>query len=196
MESRSFWRNTCLAATLCISQLASAMPMLVDPGAGTLSLVADSPTRLPRIDGLAFDAYGNLFGALETANSNGGIVYIDKHSGAVTDLDIGTVTGADQLKFAPDGTLYVTNELTPAQPGNRLFQAQIQYGAGNIPVGATVTSVTTSLALNNPEGLAILQQDDPGFGPAGTLYVGEDLSNGEIHRIGISGSNGTSTRLV
>ncbi len=134
-----------LGLGLLVSASAHALPVLTDPSVGQLSLVAANPARLPRIDGLAFDAHGNLFGALETAGSDGGIVYIDKQTGNVTPLHIGTIQGADQIRFAPDGRLYATNELTPASINDRVFRLDIQYGAGNRPVGAGAN-------LQRPEG--------------------------------------------
>ena len=66
------------ALSMCAAPLiAKAAPQLVDPSAGTLELVTPSlPDRanLDRIDGLAFDSFGNLFGALEISGSLGGVV--------------------------------------------------------------------------------------------------------------------------
>ena len=49
-----------------------AWPSLADGIPGVLEKVITDPVKLPRIDGLAFDRFGNLFGVLEIVNSGGG----------------------------------------------------------------------------------------------------------------------------
>ena len=73
---------------------------------GSISLVAHDPTNLFRVDGLAFDAAGNLLGALEIVGPDGGLVYVDKSSGTVTRMVSG-ISGADQIAFNAGNHRYV-----------------------------------------------------------------------------------------
>ena len=194
MYPAPFWvQFTCLGLLAVFSCRIGAQPMLVDPAVGHLELVSSSPV-LERVDGLAFDAYGNLFAALETAKPNGGVVYVDKATGAVTDIAIG-ITGSDQIKFHPSGTLYATNEFAPGLTSNRLFEITIQYSPANIPLSGSFNDISTDTGIDNPEGLIILQQ--PGaFGPTGTVYVTEDKVAGRILKIDMTQSPATVTSLV
>ena len=88
---------------------AGADPTLIDPSLGVLELVtpdAAEQAKLERIDGLAFDSAGNLFGALEIADSSGGIVSIDIDSGLVTVLTTG-IPRADQIALHTIGDFFV-----------------------------------------------------------------------------------------
>ena len=90
--------------------IAAAAPQLSDASVGSLELVtlsAEDRAKLNRIDGLAFDSFGNLFGAVENSGVQGGVVYIDKFTGAVTRLVFG-ISRADQIALHPDGDLLVT----------------------------------------------------------------------------------------
>lgn len=195
MRKKIDWRGAVLALILA-GPAAEAAPVLADPALGTLELVVHDTTLLPRVDGLAMDAYGNLFAALETANHRGGVVSIDKATGAVTPISIGVITGADQVVFeAGSGTLYATNEFTPGEMANRLFRITVVYDAAHRPTGGRAASITTTAGINDPEGLVSLPAGSP-FGPAGRLYVAEDLANGAIHAVDVGGGTGTVTTLV
>ena len=76
-----------------------AAPELTDPEAGLLELVTPPETaaQLDRVDGLAFDPFGNLFAALEIPGPRGGLVLVDVETGEVTDLG-GGISRADQLR--------------------------------------------------------------------------------------------------
>ena len=81
-----------------------AAPVLMDPAVGTLELVTPDVAQqamLNRIDGLAFDGFGNLVGALEIFGSEGAVVYIDKATGDVANLVEG-ISRADQIALAID----------------------------------------------------------------------------------------------
>jgi hypothetical protein len=189
--------RTAAALLLAVAAVpVQALPALADPGLGTLERIVQNTTALPRIDGLALDAHGNLFAALETANSRGGVVHIDKSSGAVTPISIGVITGADQIAFDPgSGTFYVTNEFTPANTVNRLFRVSVAYDGSNRPTGGSAASLVTDRGLYNPEGLVVLPAGGP-FGPAGTVYVAEDALTGGIHAVHTGTNPATVTTLV
>ncbi len=153
---------------------------LTDPSYGNLSILSNTTTALDKIDGLAFDSNGNLFGALEIFGSTGGIAYIDKSTGTVTSMTTG-ISRADQLSFAPNGKLYVTSEVSGASTSNRIYEVSVNY-SGSLPISATTNSLTTSNAINNPEGLIILSAANA-YGTTGTLIVAEHLTPGTIWTI-------------
>ncbi|MCB1874521.1 MAG: hypothetical protein KDH88_00945 [Chromatiales bacterium] len=172
-----------------------AAPVLVNPALGSLSLLTHDTTALRRVDGLTFDAHGNLFAALEVTNSNGGIAYVDIDTGAVTQIVTG-VSGVDQIDLHPSGALHITREFGPEQTTGRLLRVDLDYDANQIPVAAAVTDITTSPnGLDNVEGLVTLQQDSA-YGSAGDLIVGEDLVNGRILHIALNGDDGATAVLV
>lgn len=175
--------------------VAMATPELVDPSAGTLELVTPKPAdraELQSIDGLAFDSRGNLFGALEIAGAAGGVVHIDEFTGAVTKLVSG-ISRADQIALHPGGDLFVTSEVRFAATSNRLFRVTVEYDAAHRPVAATGSSVTTSLAIDNPEGIVVLEEDGP-FGLSGDLIVAEDRDPGRI--LLVAPDDGSASLLV
>ena len=154
-------------------------PFLSDPSLGVLELVAGKISDLNEIDGLAFDSFGNLFGALEINGSGGGVVYIDTTTGLVTTL-INNISRADQIAFDPaSGSLYLTSEELPGSVTDRVFRLDPVYDINNVPVSLTATSITTSLSIDNPEGLVVLEATGA-YGSVGDLIVAEDLSAGEI----------------
>lgn len=175
------------ALSICAAPgIAAAAPQLSDPSVGSLELVtlsAEDRAKLNRIDGLAFDSFGNLFGAVENSGVQGGVVYIDKFTGAVTRLVFG-ISRADQIALHPDGDLLVTSEVTPASTSNRLFRVAVEYDEAGIPVSAIRSSIATSQAINNPEGLVVLQEDGD-FGLRGDAIVAEDRSPGRIARVAL-----------
>ena len=172
-----------LLGLTAIPSPALAAQELVDPSVGTLELVTPTPAqqaKLVRIDGLEFDEFGNLFGVLEIDSSAGGLVHVDKASGEVTTLLTG-IRNADQIELHPSGDFFVTSEVKPESTTDRLYRVTVAYEPGNVPLasGTTASSVTTSLALNNPEGLVVLENTGP-FGETGDLYVNEDVAGGRI----------------
>ena len=104
---------TLFLALATVSAFARAQVEMERIEEGSISPVAYAPTNLYRIAGLAFDAAGNLFGALEIVGPDGGLVHVDKSSGTVTRMLSG-ISGADQIAFNAAGELYVTSELRPA----------------------------------------------------------------------------------
>jgi sugar lactone lactonase YvrE len=172
-----------LVLALAASGRAGAAPVLANPAQGSIALVAQDANELDEIDGLAFDAFGNLFGALEIDDiggvPQGGVVYVNKSSGAVTNL-ISDIDRADQIAYDPansttaTGVFYVTSESRdPPSTIDRVFRVEVAYAAG-VPIAATRASVTTSDPLLGLEGLVVLETDDLGYGDAGDLFVSED----------------------
>ncbi len=165
-----------------------AAPGLADPEAGLLELVTPPETaaQLDLVDGLAFDPFGNLFAALEIPGPRGGLVLVDPETGRVTGLG-GGISRADQVALLNLrdrlATLLVTSEVTPAATSQRLFATGVFYDADGRPHTVTLpASVSTPLAISNPEGLAVIESDGR-FGAAGTVYVAEDLVGGRILRL-------------
>ncbi|MBM3679274.1 MAG: hypothetical protein FJW96_15590, partial [Actinobacteria bacterium] len=193
--------RTCglLLADACamLPGVAAGAPALSDPGAGTLELVTPSPTeqaKLDLIDGLAFDGFGNLFGTLEILGAGGSVVYVDKATGIVTNVLSG-ISHADQIALHTSGDLFVTSEVTGAATTNRVYRVMLAYGLGNVPqaAGTTAASLTTTAAINNPEGLVVLESTDA-YGNAGDLYVAEDRNPGSVLRV--EPATGTTTTLA
>lgn len=184
-----------IAATLAIcAQGIAAAPTLTDPASGTLTLVA-SGTQLARVDGLTFDAHGNLIAALEIVGPGGGVVYVNKTTGSVGSL-LAAVSGADQVKLHPSGSLYVTSELNPPPGGvGGIYRVDVAY-SGTIPVGATALYLSTAGALiNNPEGLVALKNGGA-FGAAGDLVVAEDRTGGRVIQVAFGSSGASATPLI
>ena len=150
---------------------AGAAAMLAPGVNGSLELVAQD-AALDLVDGLAFDAFGNLFAALEIRGSSGGVVWIDKATGDVATLVTG-ISRADQIDIHPSGDFYVTSEVVPESVTDRLYRVAVTYDASNRPESAVAQSVTTSLAIDNPEGIVVLEADSA-FGQVGDIYVAED----------------------
>jgi hypothetical protein len=166
-------------------------PTLLDPSAAKLELIANDAS-LVEIDGLAFDPHGNLFGALEADDpSVGGVVYIDKHTGAVATLVTG-IARADQIAFNPvTGNFFVTSESQPESTQDRIYDVSITYDANHISISAVAQSLTTALPVNNLEGLVVLETTSA-FGSIGDVCVAEDIANGDIVHVD-PGTGGGST---
>ena len=173
---------------------AASTQVLVDSAVGLLERLTTSPL-LFQIDGLAFDANGNLFGALERDDPTAGVVYINKATGAVTTLVTGIVR-ADQIAYhAPSATFFVTAESRgPASTTERIYQVTPSYDNG-VPISAVANSLTTSLTIFGPEGLVVL--DSPyASAAAGDLIVGEDAVNGRILTIDDTANAGIHTASI
>lgn len=185
-----------IALALLSPAAAGALPVLTDPGEGTLELVTppSEATKLNLIDGLAFDSYGNLFGCLEISGGSGGVVYIDKATGAVTTLVTG-ISRSDQIALHPSGDFLVTSEVSGASTTARLYRLTVGYDAMQVPQAATTSavSITTSLAINDPEGCAVLETTGA-YGNTGDVFVAEDVNPGRILRV--DPATGTATVLA
>jgi sugar lactone lactonase YvrE len=181
-----------ILAPLALAASASADPQLADPRVGSLELVTAPSAPLDLVDGLAFDAAGHLFAALEISGAGGGVVAVDAGSGAVTPLVTG-ISRADQIALHPSGDFFVTSEISPGATSQRIYRVMVSYGAGGAPVAATAASLTTSQAVNNPEGLAVIPSAGD-FGSAGDLYVCEDRNPGRVLRV--EPGSGAATLLV
>ena len=154
-------------------------PFLSDPSVGVFELVAEQDLDLVEIDGLAFDNFGNLFGALEIDGSAGGVAYIDPDTGTVTTL-VSNIPRADQIAFDPtSGSFYLTSEVTPGSLTDRVFRLDPTYDGNNIPISLSATSITTTFSIDNPEGLVVLQTAGA-YGAPGDLIVAEDVIDGQI----------------
>lgn len=115
LSSYSFAPSARNYANLLASQsghdyAAGTGPQLQNGVQAALGLAASDPVKLPRVDGLAFDRFGNMFGLLEVVDSGGGVVYIDKATSAVTPIAL-NIPGACQFDIHPNGDLYVSSEL-------------------------------------------------------------------------------------
>jgi sugar lactone lactonase YvrE len=158
------------------------VPFLTDTSVGTLELVVQDATNLIEPEGLAFDAFGNLFVTREETGSSGGVSYVNK-TGTITNLVSG-ISRADGIILLPNGDLLVVSEVSPASTTNRLYRLKVNYGANNIPTSASATSLTTTVAINNPEGIDVLASSGA-FGTAGTVFVSEDANPGRIFRVNL-----------
>jgi len=172
-----------LAQVINSPQLAPGVP-------GTLEKFVSDPVNLPRIDGLAFDRFGNLFGVLEVVNSSGGVVYIDKVTGAVTPIAL-NIPGACRLTVHPNGDIYASSEL-PIQVTNGvsvqlggLYRVKVTYDGANRPMSGTASKLTT--VLDGPEGIQPLLIDGA-YGSAGMMLIAEDNIGGRIVRVLPDGS--------
>ncbi|MCA9216844.1 MAG: hypothetical protein KDB27_27430 [Planctomycetales bacterium] len=189
---RQLVRSILLAALAAVPAPASIV--LSDPSVGSISLVTppDQQVHLGLIDGLAFDQFGNLFGTLEVSDTSGGVVWIDKSTGNVTSMVTG-ISRADQLSFALSGHLFVSSEVTPASTTNRIYDVQIGYiGSTPDPATTSLTSLTTSLSIDNPEGLVVLNTTN-GFGDSGDMIVAEDGNPGRLLKVL---ADGTTSEIV
>jgi sugar lactone lactonase YvrE len=165
----------------------SAQARIANSEDGVLTLVAQDSVNLLEVDGLAFNSGGRLFAALEINGPTGGLVYIDKSDGDVVRL-LSDIPRADQLAFDPSGNLYISSEINPGATSQRIYRATVQYGADGIPIGATASPVTTSLAVDNPEGVVVLDQASV-YGPIGDLVVAEDIASGRLLQITPAGNS-------
>jgi len=174
-------------------QAVMAMPMLSIGISGTLTQLANDSVNLSRADGLAFDHFGNLFATREVLGSNGGLTYVDIANGTTSKLL--SLSGTDQVELLANGNLIVSTELSGASTTNRLYQVSIDYDANNIPLSVTANSITTSLGLDNPEGIAIIQSDNA-YGNAGDFLISEDINPGSIFSHSLAGNTATSSLLT
>ena len=165
-------------------------PRLANGIKGTLELVASDTVNLPRVDGLAFDRFGNLFAVLEVVGPAGGAVYINKQTGAVTPIAL-NIPGACQFDIHPNGDLYVSSELpirlingVLVQFGG-LYRVAVTYDGNNRPVSGAGVRLAT--VLDNPEGVQALHADGA-YGNAGQMFIAEDKLGGRIVRINPDGS--------
>lgn len=169
--------------SLGLARATVAAPILVDPALGSLDRLVQDSSNLPRVDGLAFDGFGNLFAALEVVGSDGGLSWVDTSSGVATRL-ISGISGVDQVALDPaTGELYITTELNPAQTTERILRVSVGYDAGQQPISASAQSLTTTLGIDNPEGLVVLAQDQGGYGNAGDLLIAEDKASGRVLKL-------------
>jgi sugar lactone lactonase YvrE len=181
-------------AVLLFAGGVGAAPSLSNPSRGRLELVtalASQQQMLDEIDGLAFDSFGNLFGVLEIDGNAGGVVSIDKVTGAVTTLVTGIST-ADQIAVHPSGAFYVTSEVSPASRNERLWRVAVTYDAAHKPVSAMKTNVHTSRSIDEPEGLVVLDTASA-YGAAGDMFVAEDVFGGSVFHVT---PGGTATELA
>jgi hypothetical protein len=140
----------------------------------------ETAVQLDLVDGLAFDPFGNLVAALEIPGLRGGLVLVDVETGEVTDLG-GGISRADQVallgrRFRETAEFLVTSEVSRAATSRRLFVVVVFYDDDGRPNHVRLpVAVATPLAIENPEGLAVIESDGP-YGIAGTVYVAEASS--------------------
>ncbi len=171
-----------LSVGFLLDRPAKAAPFLTDPFSSDLDLVVTDSANLNLVDGLTFDAFGNLYAALEITGAAGGVTHIDTTTGTATQL-ISGLSRADQIEITPPGDLYVTCEVGGTSTTNRLFRVDVTYDGANAPISAIATSITTGPdGINNPEGLVALTSNSA-FGNAGDLFVAEDIAAGQIVRV-------------
>lgn len=167
-----------------------AAQVLTDPSVGTLELVTpiSQAGKLDLIDGLAFDRFGNLLGALEISGPAGGVVSIATGSGLVTPLFQG-FSRVDQLDLDLAGQFFGTREVAPSQTFDRLLGFTLAYDSSDHPLasGTVATGLVTLAGIDHPEGLVVLKVNGD-YGPAGTLLVGEDKSSGRLLKVGPGGT--------
>jgi hypothetical protein len=168
----------------------TALPQLAPGMPGVLEKVVANPVGLPRLDGFAFDRFGNLFAVLEVVSAAGGVVYIDKATGAAQPIAL-NIPGACRLTVHPNGDIYASSELpialvngVPVQSGG-LYRVAVGYDAANKPVSGTATRLAS--VLDMPEGIQPLVADSA-YGSAGAMFVAEDKTAGRIVRVLEDGS--------
>ncbi len=174
--------NLASASTALAQVIDATGPQLANGISGVLEKFVQDMANLPRVDGLAFDRFGNLFGVLEVVSAGGGVVYIDKATGAVTPIALG-IPGACRLDVHPNGDIYVASEL-PIPIGG-LYRVAVAYDGANRPLSGAGSKLAT--VLDNPEGIQPLQVDGP-YGAAGTMLIAEDKVGGRIVRVLADGS--------
>jgi sugar lactone lactonase YvrE len=166
---------------------AYADPVLLDPAGGVLELVTPASSeqaKLNQVDDLLFDPYGNLLATREISGANGAVVAIDIATGTVSVLVTG-ISRADQIARHPSGDYFVTSEVDGAATSNRIFRVRLSYDANQRPISATATSITTSIGLDNPEGIVALPERSA-YGEAGDLFVAQDDAvNGRVAHLAL-----------
>jgi len=182
-----------LIMTLISTQQSIATPVLSVGIQGTLTKVATDASNLSRVDGLAFDNFGNLFAAREIVGSSGGLTYVNKNNGAST--NILSLTAVDQVELLANGNLIVSSELSGSSTIKRLYQVAVNYNASNIPVSSIATSITTTLGIDNAEGLVVIQSDNA-YGNAGDILVSEDVVFGKVFKNTLTGNSALSSQLA
>jgi hypothetical protein len=162
-----------------------ALPQLAPGMPGVLEKVITDPVGLPRLDGLAFDRFGNLFAVLEVVSAAGGVVHIDKVTGAAQPIAL-NIPGACRLTVHPNGDIYASSELPITLVNGALLQlgglyrVTVGYDAANKPQPGTATRLDTT--LDTPEGIQVLLTDGA-YGSAGAMFVAEDKAAGRIVRV-------------
>ncbi len=166
------------------------LPQLAPGIPGVLEKLVTDAVNLPRIDGFAFDRFGNLFGVLEVVSAGGGVVAVDKSTGAVQPIALG-IPAACRLTVHPNGDLYVSSELpitlvngVPVQFGG-LYRVAVAYDAANRPLSGAATRLAS--VLDMPEGVQPLLADGA-YGNAGAMFIAEDKPAGRIVRVMPDGS--------
>ncbi|MFQ5415226.1 MAG: SMP-30/gluconolactonase/LRE family protein, partial [Phycisphaerae bacterium] len=162
-------------------------PAIVATDVVALQLVAADNVALRNVDMLTFDAFGNLFANREARGAAGGVSYVDVEAGTATVLVTG-INRADGITLHPSGALYITSETSGASTTDRIYRVDVTYDAANVPISATATSITTSLAIDKPEGIVALDRDSA-FGSTGDLYVSEDRFAGRILHLVLTGAD-------
>lgn len=173
---------------------AHALPTIVADDVVVLELIASDDVALRDVDMLTFDAFGNLLTNRETVGGSGGVSYVDIEAGTATVLVSG-ISRADGLTLHPSGALYVTSELSGPSTTNRVFRIDVMYDPDNVPLSATATGITTTIAINNPEGIVALPADND-FGSAGDLYVCEDRSPGRVFHLVLGSDDGAVASIL
>jgi sugar lactone lactonase YvrE len=81
----------------------------------------------------------------------------------------------------------VTSELNSGSTTNRIWHIAVTYDAQHRPISATKSSLATSLAIDDPEGLVVLPISSA-YGNSGELYTAEDAAPGRILHVTTSGA--------
>ena len=161
------------------------------------------------LNGMAFSLYGGratwdyagkvaaapqlangIPGVLEVVSAAGGVVYIDKVTGAVTPIAL-NIPGACRLTVHPNGDVYASSELpielvngVPVQFGG-LYRVAVTYDGANRPVSGIASKLAT--VLDSPEGIQPLLANGA-YGSAGMMLIAEDNIGGRIVRVMPDGS--------
>ena len=115
---------------------------------------------LPRIDNIAFDRYGNLYGTLERSRGRGKLMRIGTPSHKVI-LD-----GLNR----PDGLVVV---------GDKLYVAEESMGGRIIELDLKTSQYRTLAQLDMAEGIEPL--------PGGGLVLSQDMGKGSLVHLGLDG---------
>jgi sugar lactone lactonase YvrE len=141
---------------MLISAEAPAAPSLADPADGTLILVTPSASeqaKLDQVDGLAFDAFGNLLAPLEIFGANGGIV--DLSDGRrLRRQQYARLTRPDNVEFGPDGYLYISEDRSA--PNSRIIGVAAD---GTHSVYATGFGQASGMIFDTDGDMYIAEQD-------------------------------------
>jgi hypothetical protein len=152
---------------------------------GVLGKAVTDTIALPRLDGLAFDRFGNLFGLLEMVTTAGDVVTIDQAMGAVFPIAL-NIPGACRLDVHPNGDIYASNELPIQNIGGievrlgGLYHIALTCGAGSWPASGIATKLAT--VLDSPGGIQPLPADSA-YGSAEAMLMAEDTVGDRFVRI-------------